>query len=387
MKKIFKIVLSYLLISFNTYVFSNENNNENHLKIGVLAPFSGEFKDLGETVLYSVNLAIHNINDRSIRIFPKDSGSNKEKIIESCREFRDEGIKIIIGPIDSSFISELDEFDDLIFLSLSNINTILRSNIIMMGINLESQLLAINKFIKKSDKKKTLILYPNNDFSKHVEKNLNIINSSSKKLFKYSNDPKKLTSQIEKITNYKQRKRNLETRIKQLEKSDLNKDLKELNLLKQRHTLGKVNFDSIIIIDFGNGLKSVLTSLAYTDVLEKDVLIIAANQWFDESILKETSINNFYFPSINLKNLREFQMNFFQTYNFRPNEIALLSYDSVGLIYYIWKKNIKINSTKDFNLKKEIKGKIGEFKIVNNKVIQNLSIYELKDKKFVKNSF
>ena len=387
MKKIFKIVLSYLLISFNTYVFSNENNNENHLKIGVLAPFSGEFKDLGETVLYSVNLAIHNINDRSIRIFPKDSGSNKEKIIESCREFRDEGIKIIIGPIDSSFISELNEFDDLIFLSLSNINTILRSNIIMMGINLESQLLAINKFIKKSDKKKTLILYPNNDFSKHVEKNLNIINSSSKKLFKYSNDPKKLTSQIEKITNYKQRKRNLETRIKQLEKSDLNKDLKELNLLKQRHTLGKVNFDSIIIIDFGNGLKSVLTSLAYTDVLEKDVLIIAANQWFDESILKETSINNFYFPSINLKNLREFQMNFFQTYNFRPNEIALLSYDSVGLIYYIWKKNIKINSTKDFNLKKEIKGKIGEFKIVNNKVIQNLSIYELKDKKFVKNSF
>ena len=387
MKKIFKIVLSYLLISFNTYVFSNENNNENHLKIGVLAPFSGEFKDLGETVLYSVNLAIHNINDRSIRIFPKDSGSNKEKIIKSCREFRDEGIKIIIGPIDSSFISELNEFDDLIFLSLSNINTILRSNIIMMGINLESQLLAINKFIKKSDKKKTLILYPNNDFSKHVEKNLNIINSSSKKLFKYSNDPKKLTSQIEKITNYKQRKRNLETRIKQLEKSDLNKDLKELNLLKQRHTLGKVNFDSIIIIDFGNGLKSVLTSLAYTDVLEKDVLIIAANQWFDESILKETSINNFYFPSINLKNLREFQMNFFQTYNFRPNEIALLSYDSVGLIYYIWKKNIKINSTKDFNLKKEIKGKIGEFKIVNNKVIQNLSIYELKDKKFVKNSF
>ena len=160
-----------------------------------------------------------------------------------------------------------------------------------------------------------------------------------------------------------------------------------MNLLKQRHTLGKVNFDSIIIIDFGNGLKSVLTSLAYTDVLEKDVLIIAANQWFDESILNETSINNFYFPSINLKNLREFQMNFFQTYNFRPNEIALLSYDSVGLIYYIWKKNIKINSTKDFNLKKEIKGKIGEFKIVNNKVIQNLSIYELKDKKFVKNSF
>lgn len=97
----------------------------------------------------------------------------------------------------------------------------------------------------------------------------------------------------------------METRIKKLEKSDLNQDLKELNMLKQKHTLGKVNFDSIVIIDFGNGLKSVLTSLAYTDVLEKDVLIIAANQWFDKTILSESSIKNFYFPSVNLKNLEK----------------------------------------------------------------------------------
>ncbi|MGA0300558.1 MAG: hypothetical protein ACO3OJ_05550, partial [Paracoccaceae bacterium] len=45
-----------------------------------------------------------------------------------------------------------------------------------------------------------------------------------------------------------------------------------------------VNFDSVIIIDFGNNLKSVLTSLVYTDVNQKDVLFTTINQWFDESI-------------------------------------------------------------------------------------------------------
>ena len=64
----------------------------------------------------------------------------------------------------------------------------------------------------------------------------------------------------------------------------------------------------------------------------------------------------------------------------------MLSYDAVGLIYYIWKKNVKINSTKDFNLKNEIKGKIGKFKILNNKVMQNLDIYSLKDRNFIKNN-
>ncbi len=386
MKNLFKIILSYLLITFNTNVFSLDNNKGNLLKIGVLAPFSGELKDLGETVLYSVNLALHDIDDKSIKIYPKDSGYDRKKIIKSCEEFRRDGIKIIIGPIDSKYIDDLNGFDDLIFLSLSNIDSNFSKNVIMMGINLESQLIAIKKFIKKNKKKKTVILYPDNAYAKHIEKNINFVNFKNRKLFKYSEDPKKLTSQIEKLTNYKQRKINLEARIKKLEKSDLNSDLKELNRLKQKHTLGKVNFDSIVIIDFGNGLKSILTSLAYTDVLEKDVLIIAANQWFDETILSESSIKNFYFPSINLENLKKFRDKFYKLYDYRPNDITLLSYDSVGLVYYLWKKNTGLASTRDFNIKDEIKGKIGNFVISENKVIQKLNIYNLSNNSFVKSS-
>ncbi len=386
MKNLFKIVLSYLLISFNTYVLSIENKDENLLKVGVLAPFSGEFKDLGETVLYSVNLALHDIGDNSIKIYPKDSGSNKEKILKACQEFQNEGVKIIIGPIDSQFIKEINRFNDLIFLSLSNIDSNFNNNVIMMGINLESQLKAIKKFIEKNKKKRTLILYPDNSDVKHIEKNLNLVNFKNKRVFKYSVDPKKLTKQIEKLTNYKQRKINLESRIKILEKSDLNSDLKELNILKEKHTLGKVNFDSVIIIDFGSGLKSILTSLAYTDVINKDILIIAANQWFDDSILSESSIKNFYFPSVNFKNLQKFNNEFYKLYNYKPNKITILSYDSVGLIYYLWKKNTKFNSVKDFNIKNDIKGKIGKFSISDNKVIQKLNIYKLSENTFVKNN-
>ena len=384
MKKFFKIILSYLLITFNSYVFAIEANGTNILKIGILAPLSGEFKALGETILYSVNLALHDIGDDSIKIYPKDSGYNKEGIIEACKEFQEEGIKIIVGPIDSTFTKELKKFDDLIFLSLSNMNSGIDKNIIMMGINLESQLLAIKKFINKQKRKKTIILYPDNKNSKHVEKKIRGADFKNAKLFKYSNDSKILTGQIEKLTNYKRRKINLNARIKKLEKSDLPKDIRELNQLKQRYTLGKVNFDSVIIIDFGNGLKSVLTSLAYTDVSEKNILIVTANQWFDNSILSETSIKSFYFPSVNLKNFKKFNEKFLKTYQYKPSEITILSYDTIGLIYYLWKSDIKINSASDFNLKKEIKAKIGKFKISENKVIQKLDIYKLEDENFVR---
>ena len=67
MKKTFSIFLSYLLITFNSFVFAIENNNKDILKIGVLAPFSGELKFIGETILYSINLALHDIKDNSIK--------------------------------------------------------------------------------------------------------------------------------------------------------------------------------------------------------------------------------------------------------------------------------------------------------------------------------
>ena len=78
MKKVFKIFLSYLLITFNSFVFADENKQTNVLKIGVLAPMSGDLKSLGEEMLYSINLALHDINDPSIKIYPKDSGSKSE---------------------------------------------------------------------------------------------------------------------------------------------------------------------------------------------------------------------------------------------------------------------------------------------------------------------
>ena len=238
MKKTIYLFLSYLLITFNSFVVAVENNNKNVLKIGILAPFSGEYRSVGETILYSVNLALHDLNDDSVRIYPKDSGSKKEKIIDACKNFQNEGVKIIIGPIDSTYINELKKFDDLVFLSLSNMSSIIDNNIIMMGINLESQLLAIKNFIGKQKKKKTVILYPDDKKSKHIGKKVKQAGFNNTRIFKYSSDSEILTGQIEKLTNYKQRKINLESRVKILEKSELPKDIRELNKLKQMYTLG-----------------------------------------------------------------------------------------------------------------------------------------------------
>ena len=381
MKK--KILITFFLLILNFNLYADENNK--YLRIGLLAPLTGTYSELGNSLLYSLQLALEEINDENVIIVPRDSGFNeKDKLNKAINEIKSKNVKVVIGPITNEEFEIAEKHNDLVFISPSNINSKFSNNIISIGISLESQLLALLNFIKKQKKNKTVIMYPENQYSDLVEKELKNLNLTNVKKFTYSSNPEVLTGEIEELTNYTQRKRNLELRKKIFEDKEEEESIKELERLEQLYTLGDVNFDSVIIIDFGNNLKSVLTSLVYTDVDQENVLITTVNQWFDESIFFENTIKNLYYPSVNFKEFNKYNKKYFKKFNIYPNEITILTYDALGLVYYTWKKNGMIKSINDFSFKNKIKGKIGTFSFKNRKVIQDLEIYKTEDKKFVK---
>ena len=383
MRNKFIIIVSYLLIFFNSNLLSNENNNA--LKIGLLAPLSGEYKELGNSLLYSLQLALNEIDDKNVFIIPQDSGSNnKKKLNNAIKELRSKNVNIVIGPINNEDFKEVKKFNDIIFISPSNIDPEFQQNVISIGVSFESQMMALVKFIKKQKKNKTVILIPKNNYTNLIERKLEKLNLNNYKIFKYNPDPKILTGEIEILTNYSQRKKNLELRKKIFEDKDDEQSKRQLERLEQKYTLGDVNFDSVIIIDFGSSLKSVLTSLIFTDVDQKKVLFTTVNQWFDESIFYENTVKNLYYPSVNYKEFKKYKDIYFKTFNNFPSEITILAYDALGLIYYVWKKNGKINSVNDFSFKGKIKGKIGTFSFNNKKIIQDLNIYKAENNKFKK---
>ena len=66
-------------------------------------------------------------------------------------------------------------------------------------------------------------------------------------------------------------------------------------------------------------------------------------------------------------------------YNQNPNHLSLLSYDLIGLIYYLSLKNDLSEINKIFNTKNTFKGKIGIFDIENNKINHRLNFYKVDD--------
>ncbi len=380
--KIFLLIF-YIIFGFISNLLSAENDKK--LKVGLLAPLSGPYSEIGNSLLYSLQLALEEINDENVIIIPRDSGfNNDEKINSAINDLRSSGVKIVIGPLTYEEFEHAKKFTDIVFISPSNINPSFSKNIISIGISLESQLIALTKFINKQKKTKTIILYPKNEYLEIVEKKLDELNLKNVKTFTYSPNPETLTGEIEVLTNYSQRKRNLELRKKLFEDKEDEQSKKQLERLEQLYTLGNVNFDSVIIIDFGSTLKSVLTSLVYTDVNQDKVIFTTINQWFDESIFYENTIKNLYYPSVNYKEFKKYNLKYFKKFNIYPNEITILAYDALGLIYYAWKKNGEINSVNNFLFKNKIKGKIGTFHFKDGKVTQELDIYMTDNKKFIK---
>ena len=383
MKNNFILTLIYITFFFNSNLLSEENNKI--LKVGLLAPLSGAYSELGNSLIYSLQIALEEIDDKNVLIVPRDSGfNNKDKLNAAIRDIKAQGIKIIIGPITYKEFDDANKYNDLVFISPSNINPEFTNNIISVGVSLESQLVALTNFIKKQKKKRTVIMYPKNQYLELIEKKIKKLNLSNMKTFTYSPNPEILTGEIEILTNYSKRKKSLELRKKMFEDKEDVQSIKELERLEQLYTLGEVNFDSVIIIDFGNNLKSVLTSLVYTDVDQDKVLFTTVNQWFDESIFYENTIKNLYYPSINYKEFKKYNENYFKKFKTYPSEITILTYDALGLIYYAWKKNGKVDSINDFSFKSKIQGKIGTFSFKDKKVLQELDIYKIEKNKFIK---
>ncbi len=375
--KLLFLTLSIFLLYQN--VFASEK-----IKIGLIVPLSGENSLIGEKIIKSTRLAINKINDDRIEIIPKDTKSNPIDALKVSKELYKNGVRIIIGPVFNESIKYLDDLKNVTFISFTNKLIDNPKNVISAGVNAISQLQTIKKFSDINNLSNSVFLIPRSQFKNEIEQAINKTKIKHKKVFYYDREPTKLTKQIENLTNYQIRKNNLKNEIKRIEDLSFKDKDKKIQSLKKKDTLGNINFDSVVIADFDENLISVATSLLYTDVSSKRISYITLNQWFDESLLKENSLHPIYFPSVNKNNYEIFMNEFENTYGLEGDQLSFLSYDLIGLVYFLIYENDFNISKKIFYKKNKFVGKIGIFEISKNMITHQLNFYSIEDNKFKK---
>ena len=152
MNKLTKNIILYFISL--TFLFSATVCASEKIKIGLLVPMTGTNKELGQSIIKAVSLALKDIDSDLIEIIPKDTATKPNQTLRSAFELKQMGVKVIIGPIFYESITYLDEMKDLTFLSLTNKTLDLPKNVISAGINSTSQFNTIKKFLEKKIFKK-----------------------------------------------------------------------------------------------------------------------------------------------------------------------------------------------------------------------------------------
>ena len=94
-------------------------------------------------------------------------------------------------------------------------------------------------------------------------------------------------------------------------------------------------------------------------------------------------IQPIYFPSVNYENYADYLKNI-KIFDSNSNQIAFISYDLTGLVYYLLFKNNFVLNKDIFYKKNSFKGKIGIFEIDKNIITHKLNFYVIDNKQIKK---
>ena len=375
-------LLSFLLL--NLTIAANSKNQS--LRIGAILPLTGDYQELGNKILKTFELTIFELSNVDVTLIPFDNNSTEAGTRFAFKELQTQKVDIVLGPIfmkNLLSIVQEENFSKYIFISLSNNNVGLPSNVISFGVNLDSQILALRSTINDKNKKK-IFFSDNSEFSMNVLKKIEEIKIPLSAKYQYSNFDE-INEKAKMATSYNYRHKKLLDLITELKKSDNISDQAKVKSLEKKDTLEGVSYQQVIVPLFDDDLISVVSFFDYYDVNYKDAAFVTLNQWFNQKLLLEPSLQNIIFPSINYSNFQELNKKLKENYNIEISNIEILAYDIIPLLVSSWydKKN-DFFSTEDF-VGKEFRGKSGIFKINNqNYADRKLDLYQIKNKSFVK---
>jgi hypothetical protein len=375
-------LLSFLLL--NLTIAANSKNQS--LRIGAILPLTGDYQELGNKILKTFELTIFELSNVDVTLIPFDNNSTEAGTRFAFKELQTQKVDIVLGPIfmkNLVSIVQEENFSKYIFISLSNNNVGLPSNVISFGVNLDSQILALRSTINDKNKKK-IFFADNSEFSMNVLKKIEEIKIPLSAKYQYSNFDE-INEKAKMATSYNYRHKKLLDLITELKKSDNSSDQAKVKSLEKKDTLEGVSYQQVIVPLFDDDLISVVSFFDYYDVNYKDAAFVTLNQWFNQKLLLEPSLQNIIFPSINYSNFQELNKKLKENYNIEISNIEILAYDIIPLLVSSWydKKN-DFFSTEDF-VGKEFRGKSGIFKINNqNYADRKLDLYQIKNKSFVK---
>jgi branched-chain amino acid transport system substrate-binding protein len=316
------ILLSHVIISCQTNTEVNhktktEGKNthteaklENHkIKAMVILPLSGSNKNIGDTMLKSIQMAIEDCNNDKIEIDIIDSGSPGYNPINIINRAKLNNTNIILGPLfyeQAKLLNKLTKDSGIPIISYSNNISLSDEGALILGYTPEEQINFLIKHLHNDNIDTIYLLAPNNSYGETILKALRRVSNES--LIK-----------IAKIESY----------------NDADNFKLALKNIIEDYTKTSSSNNAILVAEGGDKINLVAQTIS--NFKHNNFNILGLDQWDGGYI--ENMPKNARVLHIKIHKNNYFANKYYNLFGSKPSLISALAYDSIVILNKLSYKN------------------------------------------------
>lgn len=359
------------------------------VKVALFLPLSGKHHELGKNLANAALLSLfENDDNHNLEVILVDSKGSAKEAKEAFKEIVDQNIKIVIGPVFSAVIEEIEKDalkNSITVISFSNNKKLMdktdnEGGIFLAGMLPETQVDKIVSFAIKNGKNNFAIIAPNNQYG-------NTLTKLFKNVVK-DRDGNFITSEF-----YRANNRDISRAVdRTINSFTISSEMRE-KLKEDKDTVIEENDrqypDIIMIPESGKILSKIVYFINGQNINEREFQLIGTSQWDDNSTLGDESLKGAWFPAPDNNKFSLFQKKYYKTYAEFPLRISSISYDLLAAISKMVEmkkgKAPTINDLTNYSKTSQngFDGIDGLFRFLPNGLIQrNLAVLEVDDNYF-----
>ena len=295
--------------------------------------------------------------------------------------------KVFIGPLnslDSELLSQSCS-KGAVFFSFSSTTALAKNCVFLVNFFPENELKTVFNFFPNNSK--VALLYPENEYGFGINSIIDNIADQSNSIIinraSYKTDLTNAPEAIKELGKYELRKYELNRQKKILANKKDKDSKKRLIKLEKFQTTKDLDFNHIIIADYGLRLLQVAPLLPYYDIDPNVVRFVGTGAWDDEVFYDEPTLSGSIYPGIELNNRQQLNDDYQNLYEESLLRISTLPYDLVGLLDYLINNDYTTSTLYETLQNSNIRfaGVDGNFYFSNNRINRDLQVLQIKDGK------
>lgn len=318
-----------------------EVSRREEFRVGVLLPLSGSLAKQGNGLKNATMMALEDINDSSLVLQYYDTKGTPEGASVAVENALNQNVKLIIGPMLSSSVQAVApaaKERNVPVIAFNSAAEVLSDGVYTMGLLLDEQVERIIAYSVSRGRSRFALLLPDNGtgiaVARAAVRSAAANNAAVTAIAFYKPGTTDFSELLKQMTNYRSRSAQLERAKAQYAAQAAAGDresVKMMSKLNKLDTYGDLDFDAVLIPDYGATLKSAVAMFGYYDVFSPDVKFIGTSVWDNTALNKETTMRGSWYPSLSRQNSAYFVGKYSELFGERPSGLYSFGYDAVAL--------------------------------------------------------